>query len=259
MAGLDWLTARPIAHRGYHDAAKGRIENTLSAVRAAVDRGFAIECDLQVTADGEAIAFHDDMLDRLTDAHGAVGDRVLAELKGVRLRGTEDRIPTLGELLETVGGRAPLVIELKSRWNGDRRLERAVAPILTGYRGRAAAMSFDPASMRAMRRLAPDLPRGLVADHFDDGPNWGHLSALRRFALRNLLAAASVAPAFVSYGIHALPAPAPLLLHRLGLPLITWTIRTEAQRAKARRYADQITFEGFDPDAVMDMASAGSA
>ena len=110
-------------------------------------------------------------------------------------------------------------------------------------------MSFDPASMRAMKRLAPQRPRGLTADAFADGPDWGHLSPLRRFGLRHLLAAADARPAFVSYGIHDLPAPAPLLLRRLGVAADLWTVRTPADRAKARRYTDQITFEGFDPDA----------
>ncbi len=111
-------------------------------------------------------------------------------------------------------------------------------------------MSFDPASMAAMRRLAPNLPRGLVADHFDYGPDWGHLSSARRFALRNLLACSVVWPRFVSYGIKALPASAPMLLRHFGLPLITWTVRTQADWEKARLYTDQITFEGFDPEAT---------
>ncbi len=249
MSDLDWLTARPIAHRGYHDRAAGRIENTLPAAEAAVARNFAIECDLQPTADGAVVVFHDDELDRLTGANGPVSARTLAELRAIRLRDTDARIPTLEELLDLADGRVPLVIELKSRWDGDRRLEQAVAPILAGYSGPAVVMSFDPASMAAMRRLTPALPRGLVADHFDPGPDWGHLSPARRFALRHLLGAAAVWPRFVSYGIKALPASAPLILRHFGMPLITWTIRTPADREKARLYTDQITFEGFDPDA----------
>src|SRR4051812_40814539 len=101
--GFDWLTARPIAHRGYHDRGAGRIENTLSAAEAAAARNFAIECDLQVTAEGEAIVFHDDTLDRLTEAAtGAVRARTLAELKAMPLRNTADRIPTLAELLAVI-------------------------------------------------------------------------------------------------------------------------------------------------------------
>jgi glycerophosphoryl diester phosphodiesterase len=248
--GLAWLTARPIAHRGYHERSDGRVENTLSAAEAAAAKDFAIECDLQLTADGEAVVFHDDTLDRLTEAAtGPVRMRTLAELKAMALRDTADRIPTLAELLGAIADRVPLVAELKSDWSGDRRLEARVASVLSTYRGRVAVMSFDPDSMRAIKRLAPDRPRGLTADAFADGPDWGRLSPLRRFALRHLFAAADMLPAFVSYGIHDLPAPAPLLLRRTGVKLICWTIRNPADRAKARRYTDQITFEGFDPDA----------
>ena len=176
--GLAWLTARPIAHRGYHDRSAGRIENTLSAAEAAIAKSFAIECDLQLTADGEAIVFHDDTLDRLTEAAvGPLRTRTLAELKAMALRDTDDRIPTFAEFLALIDDRVPLVAELKSDWSGDRRLEARVATILSAYRGRVAVMSFDPDSMRAMKRLAPHLPRGLTADAFADGPDWGHLSA----------------------------------------------------------------------------------
>lgn len=248
MSQFDWLTARPIAHRGFHDRAAGRVENTLPAAEAAVAHNFAIECDLQPTADGRVVVFHDRVLDRLTEATGPLVTRSLAELKAIRLRDTEARIPTLEELLDAVDGRVPLIIEFKSHWDGDRRLEQAVAPILANYSGPVAVMSFDPASMAAMRRLAPTLPRGLIADHFDPGSE-GDGSPLKRFALRHLLAAATVWPSFVSYGIKALPANAPLTLRHFGMPLITWTVRTPADREKARQFVDQITFEGFDPDA----------
>ncbi len=169
----------------------------------------------------------------------------------MRLRDSDAGIPTLEDLLDLVDGRVPLIIELKSRWDGDRRLERAVAPILTGYSGPAAVMSFDPMSMLAMRRLAPTLPRGMTADDFSAAdPDSGRLSWPQRFALRHLFGAAIVWPHFVSFGIDALPANAPLMLRHIGIPLICWTIRTPEDRAKAHAWTDQITFEGFDPDAV---------
>ena len=168
---------------GYHDRSAGRIENTLPAAEAAIAENFAIECDLQLTADGEAVVFHDDTLEQLTEAAaGPVRTRTLAELKAMALRDTGVRIPTFSELLALIDGRVPLVAELKSDWSGDRRLEERAAAVLSAYRGRVAVMSFDPNSMRAMKRLAPHLPRGLTADAFADGPDWGHLSALRRFA-----------------------------------------------------------------------------
>ncbi|MEX0853468.1 MAG: glycerophosphodiester phosphodiesterase family protein [Bauldia sp.] len=250
MSRLDWLTARPIAHRGYHDRASGRIENTLAAAAAAVERGFAIECDLQITADGEVVVFHDDTLDRLTESTGRIDRTSLVDIRKARFRDGDARVPTLEDLLDLVDGRVPLVIELKSRWNGDRRLEQVVAGILAAYSGPMAVMSFDPASMVAMRRLAPELARGMTADHFPAG-DWPMLSWPVRFASRNLLSAPFVLPSFVAYGVKALPASAPLALrHFFRRPLLTRTVRTAADLVVARRWADQIIFEGFDPDAA---------
>jgi glycerophosphoryl diester phosphodiesterase len=248
MTELDWLTARPIAHRGYHDRARGRIENTISAVSAAIDHRFSIEVDLQLTADEQIVVFHDDTLDRLTEGTGRIDRLNLSAVRAARLRDADDLIPTFRELLEEVGGRVPLILELKSRWTADRHLERQVATTLADYAGLVAVMSFDPAAMRTMRYLAPHLPRGLVADRFR-GEHWQTVPAYYRFALRHLLAATYVVPQFIAYAVTALPASAPLLIrHALGVPLLTWTVKTEADRKVATRWANQMIFEGFDPD-----------
>lgn len=244
-----WLTARPIAHRGYHDASAGRIENTLSAVRAAMEHRFAIEVDLQLSADGAVVVFHDDTVDRVLNGSGRVDGFSLSALKALDFRLGGDRVPTLAELLSAVAGAVPLVIELKSDFSGNRKLEEAVAPILAAYAGPAVVMSFDPDSMAAMQRLAPGIPRGIVADRYTDLNDWGFLPATKRRRLRHVLDVPRVGAAFVSYDIHGLPTLATSVLRTIGRPLITWTVRTGADREKARRVADQITFEGFDPDA----------
>ena len=114
MSAPAWLTARPIAHRGLHDRAKGIVENTLSAADAAIAGNFVIECDVQDTADGEAVVFHDHTLERLTDQHGPVRARTAAELTGLAIAATADRIPTLQTFLERVNGRVPLIITSSS-------------------------------------------------------------------------------------------------------------------------------------------------
>ena len=127
MSGLDWLTARPLAHRGLHDTSAGVIENTASAFSAAIAAGYGIECDLQISADGEAMVHHDDALGRLTEGSGRLAEMTAADIKAVRFKASRDRILTLGELCELVAGRATLVLELKSRFDGDRRLARCRA------------------------------------------------------------------------------------------------------------------------------------
>ncbi len=139
MPGLDWLTARPVAHRGLHDAGAGVIENTASAFQAAIDGNFAIETDLQISADGEAMVHHDFALGRLTLGSRQLAAMTAAGLKEVPFKATADRIMTLGELCDLAGGRVPLVIELKSRFDGDRRLVARAADVLKNYAGPAVA------------------------------------------------------------------------------------------------------------------------
>ncbi len=257
MPAPPWLTERPVAHRGFHDRERGRIENTLPASEAAIARGFAIECDLQLTRDGVPIVFHDDTLDRLTTATGPVGACTLDEIRTLRLRDTEATIPTLDELLALIAGRVPLFTEFKSRFDRDRRLEAAAAPLLAAYRGPLAVMSFDPDSVRMLRTLLPGVPRGLVADGYTD-PEWDFIPPLRRLALRHLAAVPELEPDFLAFCVGDLPSDAPLRVHGEGVPLLAWTVRTAADRATAARYADQIIFEGFDP-AATGTASAESA
>jgi glycerophosphoryl diester phosphodiesterase len=248
-ADLGWLIARPIAHRGYHDSVSGRIENTLPAFEAAVSRGFGLECDVRGTADGQVVVFHDERLERLTEASGLVAQRSLRDLRAARFRSGDARIPTLDELLDLVDGRVPLLVELKAESGDEGVFAGTVAATLARYAGPVAAMSFEPATMIAIRRAAPQLPRGMLAEAFRRR-DYSGLSALGRFARRHLLAAPLVLPQFVACDIAHLPAAAPLLIrHFVDLPLLAWTIRSRDDALAGRQWVDQIIFEGFDPDA----------
>jgi glycerophosphoryl diester phosphodiesterase len=245
----DWLTARPIAHRGLHDAAAGVIENTPSAVRAAIAGGYGIEVDLQISADGEAMVHHDAVLGRLTQGDGRLDALTAAELKRVPFLNTTDRMMTLGDLCDLVGGRVPVLLELKSRFDGDARLPTRVAAVLAGYGGPAAPMSFDPAQLSLLRHKGPKLPRGIVAAKYRPHPYWDQMPPWLRYGMGSLLPAALTArPHFVACALDDLPALAPFLArHALCLPLLTWVVRTEAERLRAERVADQIIFEGLRP------------
>ncbi|MBO0751845.1 MAG: glycerophosphodiester phosphodiesterase, partial [Bradyrhizobiaceae bacterium] len=227
-AALPWLTARPIAHRGLHDGAAGIVENTRSAAVAAIGGGYGIETDLQISADGEAMVHHDDMLGRLTDGAGALRDMPAAALKRVPFRATADRMMTLGELLDVVGCRVPLVIELKSRFDADLRLAARAAAVLEGYRGPVAVMSFDPAPIIVLRHLAPRLVRGIVAERRYRPPEWQCLTAWQRLTLPLLLHGWKSRPDFVAYRVDDLAALPPRAARRFGLPLLAWTVRTAA-------------------------------
>jgi glycerophosphoryl diester phosphodiesterase len=245
---LDWLTARPIAHRGLHDAADGAIENTAGAVRAAIAAGYGVEVDVQVSADGEAMVHHDDVLGRLTDGEGRLDRLSAAELKRIPFRDSTERMMTLADLCELVAGRTTLLIELKSRFDGDPRLPARAAGLLAGYRGPAAPMSFDPRQIMQVRQKAPGLACGIVAAKYRPHPYWDLMPAWMRYGMGYLVTAVVAQPQFVAYSVSDLPAVAPLFTRRvLGLPLLTWAVRTEAERETAARFADQMIFEGFRP------------
>jgi glycerophosphoryl diester phosphodiesterase len=245
---LDWLTARPIAHRGLHDSANGLIENTAGAVRAAMAADYGIEVDVQVSADGEAMVHHDDILGRLTEGQGRLDAFTAAELKRVAFRGSDEHMMTLGELCDLVGGRITMLVELKSRFDGDSRLAVRVGEILAGYRGPVAPMSFDPRQLDRLRQKSPGLVRGIIAAKYRPHPYWDLMPAWMRHGMGYLLTALTAQPQFVAYAVADLPALAPLVArHVFGLPLLTWAVRTEAERRTAARWADQMIFEGFRP------------
>jgi glycerophosphoryl diester phosphodiesterase len=248
MSGLDWLTARPFAHRGLHDAANGIIENTASAFSAAMAAGYGIETDLQISADGEAMVHHDDALGRLTEGGGRLAALSAAEIKAVRFKGSTDRILTLRELCDLVAGRSTLLLELKSRFDNDRRLAKRTASLVSDYSGRVAVMSFDPAMIETIRQANPALTRGIVAERHYTHPEWDQLPESRKRSLAWLLHVRCSRPQFIAYSVKDLPAVAPLLARAaFGLPLLTWTVRSEVDRRLAARWADQMIFEGWRP------------
>lgn len=251
MRAPGWLTARPIAHRGLHDRARGVIENMTGAISAAVAGRFGIEVDIQLSADGEAMVHHDDALGRLTDGSGALTTLSAAELKRVRFKDTSERMMTVGDLCDLVAGRVPLLIEVKSHFDGDRRLVKRLTQVLASYRGPVAAMSFDPDQVQALRQAMPELPRGITAQRTYDDPYWTELSPAQRDGMLYLRHGLRTQPHFVAYWVQQLPAPAPWIArHVFGCPLLTWTVRSPEQRERAARYADQMIFEGFVPDAT---------
>ena len=233
---IAWLTERPIAHRGLHDGNRTRWENTLSAFAAAANKGFSIECDVHLTADGVPVVFHDDHLSRLAGTTGFVWQRTAAEMGALRIGRTSDHAPTLRETLDLVAGRVPLVIELKGMPGHDEGLVAAVARDLERYDGKAAIMSFDHWLIRDFARHAPGVAAGLTATGVAPHELEAHFSMLANGI------------SFVSFDVTQLPNPfVSFVRDRLVMPVITWTVRGPDAVDATRRHADQMTFEGFDP------------
>jgi glycerophosphoryl diester phosphodiesterase len=240
-----WLTETPVAHRGLHAATAGVPENSLAAFEAAIAAGYGIELDLQLSADGVAMVFHDDDLERLCGIGGRMSERRAEELGRLALLGTAETIPTLRRTLDAVASRAPLLIELKTLGLEVGPLEAAAWHELQAYTGRFAIQSFEPGSVTWFHRHAPAVCRGQISGPFrrggeDQGP-------LRRFLLRHLLLSWPGRPDFIAYDVNALDEPALKLARALGLPVLTWTVRTEAQLTRARALADNVIFEQIRP------------
>jgi glycerophosphoryl diester phosphodiesterase len=239
---------RPFAHRALHGAAGA--ENSMGAMEAAVTAGFGIELDIQPSADGAPMVFHDYDLARLTDAQGPVSARSAAELGTLPLKDGGGTIPTLSEVLATIAGRVPLLIEIKDQ-DGDMGpnvgpLERAVADALAGYTGDVAVMSFNPHSVLRFGAVAPDVPRGLVTSAYTaDG--WPELSEPTRTRLAGIPDFDATGACFISHEIGALDMQRVAELKARGVPILCWTVHSAAQEAQARTIADQITFEGYTP------------
>jgi glycerophosphoryl diester phosphodiesterase len=237
VTDIAWIRERPIAHRGYHDLNKARWENTLSAFAAATERGFAIECDVHLSSDSVPVVFHDHELKRLTGTDGYVRQRTARELAALTVGGTTDHVPTLAEVLAVAAGRVPVVIELKGTPGYDSGLVAKVAEQLRDYRGRAAIMSFDHWLIRDFPKLAPGIPGGLTARGDQPHHVESHFSMLANGI------------SFVSFDIAGLPNPfTRFVRERLGMPVISWTVRDRPAVERSLANADQMTFEGFDPE-----------
>lgn len=237
----------PLAHRALHDVRDGRPENSRAAVLAAIDAGYGIEIDIQQSSDAKAMVFHDYKLERLAEATGNTTGFTAADLAQKSLRGGDEGIPTLPEILEIVRGRVPLLIEIKDQ---DRKmgpsvgpLEESVARAIEDYKGPVAVMSFNPHSVRQMADLSPAIPRGLVTQAYD--PNkcgfsrdvCEHLNAISDYD--------ELGCSFISHDWRDLRRLRVSELKFQGANILCWTVKSPAQEAEARKIAQNITFEGY--------------
>lgn len=247
MSLSDAFLTRPIAHRGLHGMADGRPENSREAAEAAIAGGYGIELDVQLSADGQAMVFHDYALDRLTMETGPVAARSSAELTAIPLKGGKTGMPTLPEFLDLVAGRVPILLEIKDQDGALGAdvgpLEAAVAAALAEYAGEVAVMSFNPHSMTVMQRIAGDVPRGLVTESFPEDGWAAPLPTLER--LRDIPDYDHVGACFISHEAADLDRPRVTDLKNSGATVLCWTIRSAEEEAAAREVAHNVTFEGY--------------
>jgi len=238
---------RPFAHRALHDVTDGRPENSRAAIRAAIAAGYGIEIDVQLSADGHAMVFHDYGLERLTGTEGDVRECTAEDLAKVVLLGGTEGIPDLAEVLTLINGRVPLLVEIKDQ-DGDMGtaigpLEHATAQALASYDGPVAVMSFNPHSVAEMARICPDIPRGIVTSAYrsEDWP----LSPATCNRLRDIPDYDRVGACFISHEVDDLARPRVAELKAQGAMIACWTVTKAEQEREARKIADNITFEQY--------------
>lgn len=238
-----WISGTPIAHRGLHD--EQRPENSMGAFLAAADAGYAIELDVHLAADGQLVVLHDDDTERLTGESHRVTETDAAKLTTLHLAGTEYRIPLLTEVFDAVAGRVPILVEIKTGTAAGTIGPPALAAVRAAG-GDVAVQSFDPRIVSWFRGNAPSLPRGQLCGSFSSTG----MPALRRLLLRSMVANLQVRPSFLAYEVDALPDAFLAFWRRaLGVPLLLWTVRTEDQLDRARRYGANVIFENVRPAA----------
>lgn len=241
------LLLPPIAHRGLHG--NGRTENSRGAFDAAIEHGYAIELDVQMSSDGEAMVFHDYALSRLTAGKGPTRQHSAAELSALTLA-DGSRIQTLIEVLKQVSGQVGVLVEIKDQDGAMGAdigpLEARVAEVVNAYRGPVAVMSLNPHAIYHMQRLAPDVPRGLTTCRFS-AKDWPLLPRKRAEELALIPDYEACGASFISHHFKSLDLPSVARIRQSGDPVLCWTIKSEDDEHKARRLADNITFEGYLP------------
>ncbi|MGW0521759.1 glycerophosphodiester phosphodiesterase family protein [Crossiella sp. NPDC003009] len=237
-----WLTAVPIAHRGLHDPSAGIPENSLPAFESAIRQGFPCELDVRFSSDGHLVVIHDADLARLTGLPGPVSGRTAAELRAVRLSGTEHGIPRFADVLDLVDGRVPLLVETKHAHPLDGRgIEAALLGHLRAYRGEVAVHSFDPVAVFRLRRLGIRCPLGQISGLLANADPVSR--ALGRSLVTNFL----TRPDFISFEVAGLPSRAAAYWRERGRPVLAWPVGSAAQARRAHESADNIIFSGFVP------------
>ncbi|MFC2163918.1 glycerophosphodiester phosphodiesterase family protein [Acidobacteriota bacterium] len=240
---LDWLLASPIAHRGFYDNASNYPENSLASFERAIKSGYPIELDVRLLKDSDVVVFHDEDLERMTKHQDLIKDCDSDQIRQIKLLESHQTIPLLSEVLDTVAGQVPLIIEVKNEDHRVGPLEMALWQRLSSYKGKYAIVSFNPFTLKWFSKNAPEVIRGQLSSDF----HGEDLPFYTKFLLRNLFMNSVSKPDFVLYDIRCLPYWAATRVKKKGLPLLGWTATNQEDHIKATKFCDNVIFEGYQP------------
>ena len=237
-----FITKNFIAHKGLHDHLTP--ENSISAFKKAIEKGYIIECDVQLIADGTVVVFSGDQLSRMTGRDGYVKNLTKAQLEDYKLLNTDECIPTLKQVLELVDGKVGILLDLKDNQTRVGQLEKAVCKLIRQYNGDVAVQSFNPLSLEWFAKYSPNILRGQISCNFK-GEEFKHMSRLKKMFLRRMKLNKRAKPNFISYDVNDLPNR--FVKKFPELPVVGWTVKSQEEYRKCFKYVDNIIFEGFEP------------
>jgi len=237
------------AHRGLHNAKQGIPENSLLAFRYALMGHFGAELDVHLTKDKRLVVIHDSDLKRLCGVESKVEELEWAQLKELRLLGTEERIPLLEEVLPLFCGKAPLILELKVVGGNYKELCYKVCQMLESYQGDFCIESFDPRVLWWLRQNEPFIIRGQLVQNFVKQSEVGSLSLPMKVALTSLAGNLLTRPDFIACSFpHRDVLPIRICRKWLKAPEVSWTIRSKEEMAVVEQEGAMVIFEGFLPE-----------
>jgi glycerophosphoryl diester phosphodiesterase len=219
-------------------------ENSLLAYQNAIEHSYAIELDVRLIDDGTVIVFHDEKLARMTGEDRYASTLTIADLDVIRLKKTDQKIPTFKEVLDFVDGRTPILVEIKNEGKPG-ILESKVIEILRSYKGEYAIQAFNPFVLEYFRHHAPEIKRGILSALFKK-----HQlpSFIKRYVLSRMLLNNIAKPDFITYRHECLPNKfVNKYVKKHNVPVIAWTLENQAETDKVKPNCDNYIFEGFIP------------
>ena len=232
------------AHRGLFDNKTDAPENSLPAFQKAVEAGYGIELDVQLSKDGIPVAFHDVSLKRMCGVEGNVWDYPLSELKQLKLADSNAEVPTLAEVLDVVDGKVPLIIEYKL-YVSQTKVCRLVNDLLRSYTGAYCIESFHPLALLWYRRHRPDVVRGQLCMEFWNEDKYRGNPFF--FVLSYLVTNAAARPDFIAYKHSDASNLSFRLTKRMGALSVAWTVKSQTQLEEAKKHFDLFIFDSFIP------------
>ncbi len=234
-----------IAHRGLFNNETEAPENSLPAFRKAVENGYGIELDVQLTSDKKLVVFHDADLKRICGVDKPLQSCTFEELQRYRLANSEERIPLFSDVLKTVAGKVPLIVEVKPEgdWKG---AVRSAAELLDNYDGVFCVESFRAEAVGWFRKNRPDWIRGqLSMDYF----KWHSKQPfIAKLALSDLCLNCVSRPDFIAYDHRYAYRLSYRLLRKLfPVENVAWTVKNEEELLKAKKVFQCIIFDSFIP------------